>query len=548
VALDLPAAAVSAWLADDPDPSTRATLRGWLEAGDDDAITEAFHGRLQFGTAGIRGRRGPGPNRMNRRMARQVAAGLAAHLLATDPEAARRGVVIGRDGRHGSADLADDTARVLAGAGIRALVLPGTVPTPVLAFAVDHLGAAAGVMITASHNPATDNGMKVYRPDGGQIVPPADAEISRAMEAVGPVLDLPLGEPEPLTAEVTEAYLDAAARLVPVGPRSVSLVHTAMHGVGTAPLLALFERAGLPTPLVVAAQAEPDPDFPTVPYPNPEEPGALDLAIAEAIAVGADAVIANDPDADRLAVAIPDGGVWRVLTGDELGALLADQALASSSGDRLVVSTIVSSTVLGRLAAAAGATWVTTLPGFKWVAQAARDHPDHRLVFGYEEALGYAVHDLVHDKDGITAAAAFAALAARLRVEGTTVAKRLEVLAREHGLHATRQWSFRLEGLAGARRIAAAVEAITTSPPATLAGRTVLTVERPADDIVVLSLEGDAHVIVRPSGTEPKLKAYVQVVVEPVTDWSAAQATATEAIEALVVAVTAELGLGSGGT
>ncbi|MCU1485999.1 MAG: Glucose,6-bisphosphate synthase [Actinomycetia bacterium] len=529
--------AAGAWLADDPDPATRATLERWLADGDEAALTEAFRERLQFGTAGIRGALGPGPNRMNRRLVRQVAAGLADHLGTGT-------VVIGRDGRHGSIEFEADVAAVLAGAGLRALVLPGPVPTPVLAFAVTHLGCAAGVMVTASHNPPADNGIKVYGGDGAQIVPPTDREISAAIDAVGSVLDLPLGEGEALDDEVLHAYLDAAVTRVPAGPRDVTLVHTAMHGVGTAPLLALFERAGFPAPHRVVPQADPDPDFSTVAFPNPEEPGALDLALARAVEVGADAVIANDPDADRLAVAVVDGGAWRPLSGDELGALLAEQALATTSGDdRLVASSIVSSTLLGNLAAEAGVTWATTLTGFKWIVRATQQRPGTRFVFGYEEALGYAVHDLVHDKDGLTAAAAFAALAARLKAEGRTVVGQLEAIARRHGLHATRQWSVRLEGAEGAAKIHEAVTRLAANPPSSIAGRAVTAVEQPADDVIVLLLEGDARVIVRPSGTEPKLKSYFQVVLAVGDDWAEAQAQANEQLDELVAGVSSVLAL-----
>ena len=534
-------AAARSWLADDPDPEMRAVLRAWLDAGDVDAVNDAFRQRLQFGTAGVRGPRGPGPNRMNRRLARLVAAGIATHLTA---EEHRQGVVVGRDARLGSAALADDVAAVLAGAGVRTRVLPGTIPTPVLAFAVRHLGAAAGVMVTASHNPPSDDGIKVFGSDGAQIVAPVDAEISDAIDAVDSVLDLPLGQAEHLGEVVLDAYLDAAAARVPPGPRDAVLVHTALHGVATAPLVALLERAGFPAPHLVAAQAAPDPGFPTVAYPNPEEPGALDLALAEARRVGADAVLANDPDADRLAVAIPDRGSWRILTGDELGALLGEQALAATSGNRLVISTIVSSTLLGRLAAEAGATWRTTLPGFKWIIRTAREHPEMPFVFGYEEALGYGVHDLVHDKDGITAAAAFAALVASLKAGGETVADRLDAIARRHGVHATRQSSVRLEGAAGARSIASAVDRVIDSPPTALAGRRVTAVERPAERIVTLTLEDGARVVIRPSGTEPKLKVYAQVVLEPSEDVGAARSVAEAIIVELLADAARALGLG----
>lgn len=527
-----------AWADDDPDPATRAAVERWLADGDEAALAECFGERLQFGTAGIRGPLGPGPSRMNRRLARRVAAGLAAHLEGGT-------IVVGRDARHGSDAFADDIAGVLAGAGVRALLLPDVVPTPVLAFAVRHLHCDAGVMVTASHNPQGDNGIKVYGGDGAQIVPPTDAEISAAIDAVATVLDLPLAEPEVLGDDVREAYLKAAAVRVPPGPRQVRLVHTALHGVGTSTLLDLFARAGFDPPGVVAEQAEPDPDFPTVTFPNPEESGALDLALAEAARAGADAVIANDPDADRLAVAVPDGERWRVLTGDELGALLGEQAIVGSRGpDRLVARSLVSSSLLDEIAAEHGVDATATLTGFKWIMRAADLRPDRRLVFGFEEALGYAVHDLVRDKDGLTAAAAFAALAARLRAEGTTVVDALDSLARRHGLFATRQWSLRRAGAAGIAEIRGAVARLTSTPPRSLAGRPVRSIEHPADDVVVLHLDGRARVVVRPSGTEPKLKTYLQVVVPaPLVDVTAARTQADADLESLRRAVAAQLAL-----
>ena len=522
------AAAARAWLADDPDPATRAQLQRWLDDGDDAALGEAFAERLQFGTSGIRGPLGPGPGRMNRALARRVAAGLAAQL------GAGATVVVGRDARHGSHAIADDVAAVLAGARIDARVLPGVVPTPLLAFAVRHLGCDAGVMVTASHNPPGENGVKVYGADGAQLAAPADQELSAAIDAVGRVLDLPLGTAEVLDGAVLDAYVGQAAARVPSGPREVRIVHTSLHGVAGPPLLRLLDAAGFDDVHVVPEQAEPDPDFPTVAYPNPEEPGALDLALAEADRLDADVVLATDPDGDRLGVAVLDGTGWRTLTGDELGALLAEQALATTAGDdRLVACSLVSSTLLGRLAAAAGVPCETTLTGFKWIVRATDRHPGRRLVFAYEEALGYAVHDLVRDKDGLTAAAAMAALVARLKAEGSSVPERLDAIARRHGLHACRQWAVRLDGADGIHRIRDAVAALADAPPSQLDGRTVRAVERPAEGVVVLHLDGDARVVVRPSGTEPKLKRYFQVVVDPVDDVAAARTEAAAALERL---------------
>lgn len=522
------AAAARAWLADDPDPVSRAQLQRWLDEDDADSLDEAFGERLQFGTSGIRGPLGPGPARMNRVLARRVAAGLAA-LLGDGAT-----VVVGRDARHGSDAIAGDVAAVLAGAGARVLVLPGIVPTPLLAFAVRHLGGDAGVMVTASHNPPGENGVKVYGADGAQLAAPRDTALSAAIDAVGRVLDLPLGTPETVDGAVLDAYVEQAAARVPAGPRGVRIVHTPLHGVAGGPLLRLLDAAGFDDVHVVTSQAEPDPDFPTVAFPNPEEPGALDLALAQAVDLAADVVLATDPDGDRLGVAVPDGGGWRTLTGDELGALLAEQALATTSGeDRLVACSFVSSTLLQRLAEAEGVPCDVTPTGFKWIVRATDRHPGRRLVFAYEEALGYAVHDLVRDKDGLTAAAAMAALVAGLKAEGSSVPERLDAIARRHGLHACRQWAIRLDGAEGVRRIREAVAALADAPPGQLDGRAVRAVERPAEGVVLLHLDGDARVVVRPSGTEPKLKRYFQVVVDPVGDVAAARREAAAALERL---------------
>jgi phosphomannomutase len=522
-----------AWIADDPDPETRDELTRLLDAGDSDALADRFKARLGFGTAGIRGALGAGPSRMNLAIVRATVAGVASWVR--DPG---RGVVIGRDARRRSDDFAADAARVLSGADIPALVLPGVVPTPVLAFAVRHLGAAGGVMVTASHNPPDDNGVKVYGDDGAQIVPPADADIAAAIERVGPVLDIPQSDERvvDLGSAVMDAYLDAAARTVADGPRDVKVVHTAMHGVGWEPLRRLFELAGFPKPVATWEQAHPDGTFPTVAFPNPEEPGALERALAVARASRADVVLANDPDADRLGVAIREPSGWRQLTGDEIGVLLADHVLRTTTGDdRLVACSLVSSSMLARMAAAHGVHFRTTLTGFKWIVRAGDDVPGARFVFGYEEALGYAVGDLVRDKDGLTAALAFAALVAALKAEGRTVTDRLTDLWREHGLHATRQYSLRRP----VDVIHEAVERVIASPPSAIAGRDVRDVERPAHDILVLHLDRDSRVIIRPSGTEPKLKTYLQVVLD-----EAQRDEAAAAIEDLRRGVMDVLGLG----
>jgi len=524
------AADVEAWLAADPDESTRAELVALVERGDVDALSARFQHPLSFGTAGLRGELGAGPARMNRLVVRRTTAGLAQWLLQQDPEAAQSGIVVGRDARHRSDDFADDVAAVACAAGLRVRVIPRPLPTPLTAFAVRHFAAAAGVMITASHNPARDNGYKVYMADGAQVIPPYDALIAEAARtAVLPAIGEGGGRGESVdVSELVEAYRNAVfAFLEGSGPRRLKIVYTPLHGVGGQVLPGLLDKAGFDQVSVVAAQAAPDPDFPTVPFPNPEEPGALDLALADAARLDADIILANDPDADRLAVALPDeaSGRWRVLTGDELGVLLADHVLGATSGaDRLVATTIVSSTMLSKMARAASVAYVETLTGFKWIARAALRRPGTRFVFGYEEALGYAVGDVVADKDGLSAALVVAELAARAKERGTPVASRLDELSSSYGVHATGQWSMRLEGPAALDEIAEVVGRWRTRPPTSIAGLAVTevvdllagTVDLPATDALVLRLGHEARVVLRPSGTEPKLKAYFEVVTAPV--------------------------------
>jgi phosphomannomutase len=557
------------WLAADPDPATRAELESILAAagaGDDAALADLadrFAGPLEFGTAGLRGAMGAGPNRMNRVVVRRTAAGLAAWLQAAGVDATRRGVVVGFDARHHSLGYARDTAAVLAAAGVGVHLMPGPLPTPVLAFAVRQLGCAAGVMVTASHNPAADNGYKVYDATGSQIVSPADREIAAAIDGVGPVLDLPIAPLDhPLVRrlgpEVVERYVNAVVGLVdrslPGDADRLVSVYTPMHGVGGAVALMAFSGAGLPIPYVVAEQADPDPDFPTLPFPNPEEPGALDRAIDLARTVDADLVLANDPDADRLGVAVPDrtaDGGWRLLSGDEIGVLLAgrivDRLPVPQRASSVVATTIVSSTLLSKLAAEAGVGYAETLTGFKWIARAADGDADHRLVFGYEEALGSCVApSLVRDKDGISAALVFADLVRSLKAEGRTVTGVLDDLATRFGVHATSQWSLRLAGLDGVAQREAAMSALRSSPPTELAGRPVRRVvdllvpdgPLPASDVVVLHLDG-ARVVVRPSGTEPKLKCYFEVVVPVDRSLSEARVAAADRLTTLREAVAA---------
>ncbi|MGW1092000.1 phospho-sugar mutase [Streptomyces sp. NPDC002596] len=534
------------WLAEDPDPETRDELAKLIDAEDLDALAARFAGTLQFGTAGLRGELGAGPMRMNRSVVIRAAAGLAAYLKAKGQTGGT--VVIGYDARYKSADFARDTAAVMTGAGLRAAVLPRPLPTPVLAYAIRHLGAVAGVEVTASHNPPRDNGYKVYLGDGSQIVPPADGEIADAIAAVGPLagVDRPESGWEILGDEVLDAYLARTDAVLDAGsPRTAQVVYTAMHGVGTSVLTAAFARAGFPEPVLVAEQAEPDPAFPTVAFPNPEEPGAMDLAFATARRAHPDIVIANDPDADRCAVAVPDPSVdggWRMLRGDEVGALLAAHLVARGAAG-VFAESIVSSSLLGRIAEKAGNGYEETLTGFKWIARV------DGLRYGYEEALGYCVDpDGVRDKDGITAALLVAELASVLKEQGCTLLDLLDDIAVEHGLHATDQLSVRVEDLSV---IADAMRRLREAPPTALAGLAVTSAEDlsegteqlPPTDGLRYHLEG-ARVIVRPSGTEPKLKCYLEVVV-PVgsaDDLPAARAKGAE----LLAGITRDLSTAAG--
>ncbi|MEU1593679.1 phospho-sugar mutase [Streptomyces sp. NPDC005708] len=536
-------ARAKAWLAEDPDAETREELAKLIDAEDHIELAARFGGTLQFGTAGLRGELGAGPMRMNRVVVIRAAAGLAAYLKSKGQSGGL--VVIGYDARHKSADFARDTAAVMTGAGLRAALLPRPLPTPVLAFAIRHLGAVAGVEVTASHNPPRDNGYKVYLGDGSQIVPPADAGIAAEIEAIATIGSVPRAQRgwDTLDDSVLEAYLARTDDLLaPDSPRTARTVYTAMHGVGKDVLLAAFARAGFPAPALVAEQAEPDPDFPTVAFPNPEEPGAMDLSFAKARETDPDLVIANDPDADRCAVAVKDGGDWRMLSGDEVGALLAAHLVRRGVTGTFAES-IVSSSLLGRIAEKAGLPYEETLTGFKWIARV------EGLRYGYEEALGYCVDpDGVRDKDGITAALLITELASTLKEQGRTLLDLLDDLAVEHGLHATDQLSVRVEDLSV---IADAMRRLREQPPAWLGGLTVTTAEDltrgtrtlPPTDGLRYTLEG-ARVVVRPSGTEPKLKCYLEVVV-PVGSREGLDAARAEAAE-LLAAVKRDLAAAAG--
>jgi len=518
----------TSWQDDDPDEVTRAELDAVIDAarsGDAEAgadLADRFAGMLEFGTAGLRGALGAGPNRMNRSVVIRAAAGLTAYLKETTAQPL---VIIGLDARHNSDVFATDTAAVVVASGGRAMVLPRPLPTPVLAFAIRFLGADAGVMVTASHNPAQDNGYKVYLGDGSQIVPPSDAEIATHIGQVERVADVPRASSgwTTLNDDVLDAYLGAAASVVaPGGARELSVVHTALHGVGSAVLVAAFARAGFSAPVVVPSQSEPDPEFPTVVFPNPEEPGAIDAALALAALEHADLVLANDPDADRCAAAVPDPDAatsdnpsgWRMLRGDEVGSLLGAHILARGVGaDDVFANSIVSSRLLAAMAAGAGIRHEETLTGFKWISRVPG------LRYGYEEALGYCVDPArVRDKDGVSAALMLAEMAAGLRAEGRSLLDVLDDLAIAHGVHATDSFAVRVDDLS---LIGTLMSRLRDAPPTAVGGIHVARIDDlaegseqlPATDGLRYHLEDDSRVIVRPSGTEPKLKVYLEVIV-----------------------------------
>ncbi len=527
-------ALAEAWLAQDPDQETRDELAELLDGarrGDAEAsaeLADRFDHRLAFGTAGLRGAIAAGPNRMNRVLVSQAAAGLAAFLVERAAPGATPSVVIGYDGRKNSAVFARDSAEIMAGAGVRAILLPRLLPTPVLAFAVRHLDTSAGVMVTASHNPPNDNGYKVYlgdRDEGSQIVAPVDAEIAARIERVAAtttVPELPRGEFETADESVVDEYVRRTALVATAPSVQPRVVYTAMHGVGWETTARVIAEAGFEPPALVEEQISPDPDFPTVAFPNPEEPGAMDLSFARAREAGADLVIANDPDADRLAIAIPDETTpegFRRLTGNEVGLLLGWQAarrVSDRSGDSgptgTLACSIVSSPGLQAVARAYDLEFSATLTGFKWISRAPG------LVFGFEEALGYLVNpETVRDKDGISAAVAFLSLAAELQASGRTVADHLDEFVMRFGCFASAQISLRVTDLS---RIGEIMGRLRDAPPASVGGIRVERIEDLADgfgalppsDVLRIVLEGGARVMVRPSGTEPKLKVYIDAV------------------------------------
>ncbi|MEO6411355.1 MAG: phospho-sugar mutase [Pedococcus sp.] len=536
--------AAQAWVDDDLDHETRVELGDILakaKAGDQaavDDLADRFSGMLEFGTAGLRGAIGAGPHRMNRSVVIRAAAGLTAYLKGSEREPF---VVVGFDARKNSDVFARDTAAVVVGAGGRAAILPSALPTPVLAYAIRFLGADAGVMVTASHNPPEDNGYKVYLGDGSQIVSPSDADIATQIARVAAVAEVPLADEgwETLGDDVLTAYLEDAITVVATDtPRDVTVVHTALHGVGSETVAKAFVRAGYAAPIPVASQAEPDPMFPTVHFPNPEEPGAMDAALELAEQTGPDVVIANDPDADRCAVAVPGPGGWRMLRGDEVGALLGSHILARGvNGDAVFANSIVSSRLLAAMAKAAGVRHEETLTGFKWISRV------EGLRYGYEEALGYCVDPPhVRDKDGVSAALVVAEMTATLKAEGRSLTDVLDDLAVAHGVHVTDSFAVRVADLS---LIGTVMARLRDTPPTEVAGIPVSRADDlaegsdtlPPTDGLRYYLEDDSRIIVRPSGTEPKLKVYLEVIETVSSDLATARKVAAERLAAIRTAM-----------
>ena len=531
-------AEVEDWIADDPDPVTAHQLRELVTADNEKELAKYFSGFLQFGTAGLRGPIGPGPSCMNRAVVGRTAAGLAKYMQSRGMTS----VVIGRDARHGSEDYTQETAEIMSGAGMKVFILPRPLPTPVLAFAIGELGVDIGVMVTASHNPPQDNGYKVYvGPNadgieyrGSQIISPTDGLISKEIDLVTSLAREKRGNSWTILDEtIIEKYIHKSAKLA-TSPGDLKIVYTAMHGVGTETIQRVFHSAGFGSLILVDAQAQPDPDFPTVAFPNPEEPGAIDLALETARNFDADLVIANDPDADRCAAAVKDPSTgWRMLRGDELGALLGEY-IARKNPSGVFANSIVSSSILKKIAEHYKIEYRQTLTGFKWLAKIPQ------LAFGYEEALGYCVDsESVNDKDGISAALLLAQLATDLSLEGMTLLDLLDEIWLRHGFHATEQISLRVSDLS---KIQAMLTALRATPPSSIAGKSIRQIDdlmKPADDLpptdgIRIWLEENIRIIIRPSGTEAKVKCYVEVI----THGDDAKIRAAETIALLKPALT----------
>jgi phosphomannomutase len=507
---------VQAWIADDPDPITASQLQQWLDTHNEAELRTSFNGFLQFGTAGLRGPNRPGPSGMNRAVVGRTAAGIVAYMK----ERNLTSVVIGRDARYGSEDYTFETAEIMSGAGMKIFVLPRPLPTPVLAFATNELGCDVGIMVTASHNPPQDNGYKVYLGGtvdrieyrGSQIISPTDVSIAHAIDAIRSLKEQPRGKDwTVLGEEIIEKYIDRTASLA-TKPGSLRIVYTAMHGVGTETLQRVFQKAGFVSPILVNAQAAPDPDFLTVAFPNPEEPGAIDLALETARTFNADLVIANDPDADRCAAAVNDPVTgWRMLRGDELGAILGE-SIARKTSSGIFANSIVSSSILKKIAEHYNLEFKETLTGFKWLAKIKG------LTFGYEEAIGYAVDaKTVNDKDGISAAITLAQITTDLAADGKTLLDLLDEIWARHGFHATEQISIRLSDLS---KVGIILGGLRSNPPHNIAGRAVTSIDDlaaptdglPPTDGLRIWLDGGIRIIIRPSGTEAKMKCYIEVI------------------------------------
>ena len=509
-------AEVEAWIADDPDPVTAAQLRQWLDTNNEVELRASFNGFLQFGTAGLRGPIRPGPSGMNRAVVGRAASGIVAYMK----ERKLTSVVIGRDARYGSEDYTFETAEIMSGAGMTVYVLPRPLPTPVLAFATNELACDVGIMVTASHNPPQDNGYKVYLGGtvdgieyrGSQIVSPTDVSIAQKIDSIKSLKAQPRGKEWTVLGEdVIEKYIARTASLA-TQPGNLRIVYTAMPGVGTETIQRVFHKAGFPSPILVDAQAAPDPDFPTVAFPNPEEPGAIDLALETAKSFDAHLVIANDPDADRCAAAVNDPAVgWRMLRGDELGAIFGE-SIARKTKNGILANSIVSSSILKKIAGHYNLEFKETLTGFKWLAKIKG------LTFGYEEALGYAVDAItVNDKDGISAAITLAQIATDLAAEGKTVLDLLDEVWARHGFHATEQISIRLSDLS---KVGVILGGLRNNPPKEIAGRSVSSIDDlaaptdglPPTDGLRIWLDGGVRIIIRPSGTEAKMKCYIEAI------------------------------------
>ena len=542
-----PEATAHHWLYVDPDPEHRARTKLLLTQGGPE-LEERFGDHLRFGTAGIRGPLGAGPMRINQVLIRATTVAIGQCLLNEHQEPT---VVIGFDARQQSDILANDVARTLAGLGIAVTLLPEAIPTPVLAYTLLHTGVEAGIMITASHNPRHDNGMKVYWSDAAQIISPIDEKISALLQKQISDGELPreselADHHHPLitrdgTTEI-DSYISAAVRIFgPAKDATLNLAYTPLHGVGYQVLAKTFAKSGLPPPYVVTAQVEPDGEFPTIDFPNPEEPGSLDLLLNLARNIKADVALANDPDADRLAVIIPTPDGWRHLSGDETGGLLAEYVLDNSSGrDRLVVTTIVSSRLLAAQATHHGVQYKETLTGFKWIIRPALEDPKLRLVFGYEEALGYLIGDIVRDKDGITAAVALAQLAMSAKAEGRTILDLLHDLWHQYGVHRTTRRTQRFENPEDKKHAMSRLDSLRRNPPTEIAGYPILATtdyredntDLPSANLLEFNFDG-GRLLVRPSGTEPLLKIYAEVVMPTGTDVTKTEIIADNTVAAL---------------